>query len=98
MQRNCRFHRPSPCRYVSAATFIFGGRKMRSSSRKALCGAKVETLETRKLLSATMNNGVLVVNGTSGNDQITISLLATDSSQIETSVNGEQQLFQREAI
>ena len=52
----------------------------------------VEAMEQRRMLSATVVDGLLVVAGTSGDDVITFSLNAT-GTKVKVSVNGESDAF-----
>src|SRR5689334_564798 len=50
----------------------------------------VEQLESRRLLSASLSNGVLTVLGTSGDDRLTISRTVDD---VAVNLNGTEQRF-----
>src|SRR5687767_14161177 len=52
----------------------------------------VEAMEARRMLSATVVDGLLVVAGTNGDDVISFSLNAT-GTKIKVSVNGESDAF-----
>jgi len=60
--------------------------------RQIFCA--VETLENRRLLSAAFDtDGVLAVTGSSGKDEIILSISATDSTMLDVKVNGVVQSF-----
>ena len=50
----------------------------------------IEALEVRQMLSATVNAGILAIDGTAGNDAITVS---TSGTTINVDVNGTPQSF-----
>src|SRR3954471_3054010 len=52
-----------------------------------------EQLESRRLLSATLEDGVLMVSGTNHSDKITLRLNHDDTSKLDVSVNGEVTQF-----
>src|SRR5438094_257370 len=52
-----------------------------------------ECLEGRKLLSATLENGVLTVTGTVKSDHMSISLNHDDPTKLDVSVNDEASQF-----
>jgi Ca2+-binding RTX toxin-like protein len=54
-----------------------------------------ENLESRRLLSASLVNGVLTVEGTTGNDTISISNKAGDFSHFTVTINGTAEDFLR---
>ena len=61
-------------------------------------GAKVEALETRKLLSATLTDtGVLVVRGTPYSDVISVDL-TPDQQYVRTDVNGVVDYFDANSV
>ena len=51
----------------------------------------MEQLETRTMLSVSLQSGVLTVNGTSGNDQIALAVDGNDNTLLDVSVNGALQ-------
>ncbi len=55
----------------------------------------VEAFESRRLLSVTLNNGVLAVVGTDGADEISVDAVSTATTVI---INGEEQSFDTSAI
>jgi len=55
-------------------------------------GCRLEALERRRLLSASLA-GELTVRGTTGNDDIEISLSSSNSSRLVVNVNGDIQRF-----
>src|SRR5215470_12091349 len=58
-----------------------------------LISAALETLEMRRLLSATLENGVLVVTGTVESDHMVISLHHEDHTMLDVGVNDETTTF-----
>ena len=48
----------------------------------------IERLEGRTLLTAALQNGLLTIDGTGGNDQITLSVDASDKTLLDVNVNG----------
>src|SRR6185437_8985206 len=64
---------------------------MRSFALRKAAQAVMEQLETRTMLSVSLQSGVLTVNGTSGNDQITLAVDGNDNTQLDVSVNGALQ-------
>jgi Ca2+-binding RTX toxin-like protein len=53
----------------------------------------LESLESRRLLSASIENGVLMVDGTNHSDEITLRLNHDDSGKLDVSINGEVTQF-----
>ncbi len=58
----------------------------------------IESLESRRLLSATLVNGVLEVVGTFDADDISVSLNDSNSNQIDVSINGDVSTFNISAV
>ena len=71
---------------------------LRSERTVAAASPGVEPLEGRVLMSASLKGGALVVNGTSGNDAISVSLNAADPAKVDVSVNGVAQSFDLSAV
>ena len=71
----------------------------RQSGRRiaAVTGAVLETLERRRLLSATLVDGVLFVTGTSGGDEIHVGS-DYDEHVLFVNVNKAVQKFHRDAV
>ena len=64
-------------------------------------GEHIQTLEPRRLLSASVSlaaGGALTVNGTPGNDVIRITLDATNPRQLDVIVNGATQSFTASSV
>src|SRR3954468_19263277 len=57
----------------------------------------IETLDARRLLSVSINTGVVMVTGTTGNDVITLEHLA-DGPKIIVTVNGAETPFNESAV
>lgn len=77
--------------------------KIWKSSRqsKSISSKLIETLEPRRLLSASVSlaaGGALAVNGTSGNDVIRITLDATNPRQLDVIVNGNTKSFTASSV
>src|SRR5687768_12096638 len=68
---------------------------MKSCKQSALAQAiqpLAEALESRRLLSASINNGILVVTGTKGSDNINVSL-GSGEAPFRVRVNGSEAHF-----
>ena len=65
----------------------------RETVLRAAVAPAVESLESRTLLSINLVNGVLTVVGTPGNDTITFSLKANDSSFLRAKLNSERAVY-----
>jgi hypothetical protein len=68
---------------------------MKSSRRFA---PRVEALDDRNLLSILLTNGLLDVIGTTGTDQIRITLLTPDQIGVTIDTTGESRAFDRSAV
>ena len=64
-----------------------------ASRRKVLCTPMIETLEQRKLLSASVSGGELKVVGTGKADQIFLTLANGDATKLFVKVNGAVSTF-----
>jgi Ca2+-binding RTX toxin-like protein len=69
-----------------------------ASRREAVRSAVVETLESRKLLSAVLSGDELKVGGTGKDDHIFVSLSAGNPAQLEVKVNGEVSTFELASV
>src|SRR5438128_2026161 len=61
--------------------------------RKRAFSPHFEHLEERRLLTVSLNSGVLTVDGTSGADTITIAPDPNDVSRIQVTLNGQPSSF-----
>lgn len=63
---------------------------MRSQSKFA---PRIESLDERAMMSVTLTGGLLEVNGTSGGDQIKVTLADADTIQVTVNTTGESEQF-----
>src|SRR5881394_3394429 len=66
-------------------------RKLWLSNRAPM--SMVDALEERRLLAATLTNGVLAVVGTEAADNIVVGLNATDNTKLDVNINGTVSSF-----
>jgi Ca2+-binding RTX toxin-like protein len=66
---------------------------MRNQSSRMGTTTGIEELESRRLLSASIEDGVLVVDGTNHSDDITLRLNHDDSGKLDVSINGDVTQF-----
>lgn len=71
-------------------------RTIRSQRRTAI--ATIETLERRRLLSASLVGGTLSVSGTAHADNISISMHAGDATKLDINLNGTTQSFDKSDV
>src|SRR5688500_2443710 len=74
-----------------ATLFGFFGRKERLESATH---SVVERLEQRQLLSASLDDGLLTITGTNGNDRVSIAK-GTRGNQLQVTVNGQKSTFKK---
>src|SRR6478609_1921414 len=65
-----------------------------AATDQALC----EKLERRALRSASLDNGVLNVLGTTGNDHMAVFVDANDATKIDVKLNGKVTTYDRASI
>lgn len=70
----------------------------RNGVLKAAVAPAVESLESRQLLSMSLDLGVLSVSGTAGRDRITFSLKSGDSSKLVATCNSQRAEYAVSAI
>jgi hypothetical protein len=73
--------RPFESAYTKLNSLVKRSRHSRTATRRLAMA--VESLEPRRLLSVSVDNGVLYVNGPVGSDHITISLVAGNQNELQ---------------